>query len=46
MAAIDDWALRALADTYVDVAFIGTNGLSVERGLTTPTPARPPSSAP
>lgn len=36
MAAIDDWALRALADTYVDVAFIGTNGLSVERGLTTP----------
>ncbi|MCH7230387.1 DeoR/GlpR family DNA-binding transcription regulator [Glycomyces sp. L485] len=36
MAAIDDWALRALADTYVDVAFIGTNGISVERGLTTP----------
>lgn len=36
MAAVDDWALRALADTFVDVAFIGTNGLSVERGLTTP----------
>jgi DeoR family transcriptional regulator, fructose operon transcriptional repressor len=36
MAAVDDWALRALADTYVDVAFVGTNGISVERGLTTP----------
>ncbi|MPY82033.1 MAG: DeoR family transcriptional regulator [Actinophytocola sp.] len=36
MATVDDWALRALADTYVDVAFIGTNGVSAERGLTTP----------
>ncbi|MGH3516638.1 MAG: DeoR/GlpR family DNA-binding transcription regulator [Haloechinothrix sp.] len=36
MAAVDDWALRSLADTYVDVAFIGTNGISIERGLTTP----------
>jgi DeoR family fructose operon transcriptional repressor len=36
MAAVDDWALRVLADTYVDVAFVGTNGISVERGLTTP----------
>jgi len=36
MAAVDDWAVRALADTYVDVAFIGANGISVERGLTTP----------
>lgn len=36
MAAVDDWALRALADTYVDVAFVGTNGISAERGLTTP----------
>jgi len=35
-AAVDAWALRALADSYVDVAFIGTNGISVERGLTTP----------
>lgn len=35
MAAVGDWALRVLADTYVDVAFIGTNGLSVHRGLTT-----------
>ncbi len=36
MAAVGDWALRALTDTYVDVAFIGTNGVSAERGLTTP----------
>jgi len=39
LAAVDDWALRPLADLYVDVAFIGTNGCSVERGLTTPDPA-------
>jgi DeoR family transcriptional regulator, fructose operon transcriptional repressor len=36
LAAVDSWALKALEDTYVDVAFVGTNGLSVERGLTTP----------
>jgi DeoR family fructose operon transcriptional repressor len=36
LAAVDTWALRALADSYVDVAFLGTNGVSVERGLTTP----------
>jgi DeoR family fructose operon transcriptional repressor len=35
-AAVDAWALQALADSYVDVAFIGTNGISIERGLTTP----------
>lgn len=39
LATVDDWALRPLADIYVDVAFLGTNGLSVERGLTTPDPA-------
>lgn len=39
LATVDDWALRPLADLYLDVAFIGTNGLSVERGLTTPDPA-------
>ena len=33
LATVDDWALRALARLYVDVAFIGTNGFSVERGL-------------
>ncbi|WP_431919794.1 DeoR/GlpR family DNA-binding transcription regulator [Amycolatopsis tucumanensis] len=36
LAAVEDWTLRALADTFVDVAFVGTNGISAERGLTTP----------
>ncbi len=36
LATVDAWALRALADTFVDVAFMGTNGVSVARGLTTP----------
>jgi DeoR family fructose operon transcriptional repressor len=39
LATVDDWALRPLADIFVDVAFMGTNGCSVERGLTTPDPA-------
>jgi DeoR family fructose operon transcriptional repressor len=39
LATVDDWAIRPLADLYVDVAFLGTNGCSVERGLTTPDPA-------
>src|ERR671915_14029 len=36
LAAVDVWATRSLAETFVEVAFIGTNGFSVERGLTTP----------
>jgi DeoR family fructose operon transcriptional repressor len=36
LATVDEWALRPLADTYVDVAFLGTNGISAGRGLTTP----------
>lgn len=39
LATVDDWALQPLTDMYVDVAFLGTNGCSVERGLTTPDPA-------
>jgi DeoR family fructose operon transcriptional repressor len=39
LATVDDWALQPLADLYVDAAFLGTNGCSVERGLTTPDPA-------
>jgi len=39
LANVDDWALRQLADLKVDVGFIGTNGLSVARGLSTPHPA-------
>jgi DeoR family transcriptional regulator, fructose operon transcriptional repressor len=38
LAAVDVWAMRALEETFVDVAFVGTNGFSVERGLTTPDP--------
>ncbi|MDC7120666.1 DeoR/GlpR family DNA-binding transcription regulator [Cellulomonas fimi] len=36
LAAVGTWAVRALADIHADVAFVGTNGLSVEHGLTTP----------
>jgi DeoR family fructose operon transcriptional repressor len=36
LAAVGAWALAALADIHADVAFLGTNGLSVEHGLTTP----------
>jgi DeoR family fructose operon transcriptional repressor len=36
LASVDEWALRVLAETFVDVAFLGANGVSLERGLTTP----------
>jgi DeoR family fructose operon transcriptional repressor len=36
MACVDDWALDVLAGLHVDVAFLGTNGISVGAGLTTP----------
>ena len=36
LATVDDWALQALQDTFVEVAFVGTNGVSAERGMTTP----------
>ncbi|GAA0516972.1 DeoR/GlpR family DNA-binding transcription regulator [Saccharopolyspora thermophila] len=36
LATVDDWALQALHDTFVEVAFVGTNGVSAERGMTTP----------
>ncbi|MGP3959625.1 DeoR/GlpR family DNA-binding transcription regulator [Nonomuraea sp. 3N208] len=39
LATVDDWALRPLAHLNVDVAFMGTNGCSPARGLTTPDPA-------
>ena len=35
-AAVGEWALAALRDICVDVAFLGTNGFSTARGLTTP----------
>src|SRR4051794_13150466 len=38
MAAVGDWARWVLADINVDVAFLGANGISVDRGMTTPDP--------
>ncbi|MBK7721900.1 MAG: DeoR/GlpR transcriptional regulator [Austwickia sp.] len=35
-ASVGTWATTALTDLCVDVAFMGTNGFSPERGLTTP----------
>ncbi|WP_199425284.1 DeoR/GlpR family DNA-binding transcription regulator [Actinotalea solisilvae] len=36
LAAVGPWAERSMADVYADVTFLGTNGLTVQRGLTTP----------
>lgn len=36
LAAVDAWAAAMLRELYVDVAFMAANGISVERGLTTP----------
>jgi DeoR family fructose operon transcriptional repressor len=36
LAAVGDASVAFLRELYVDVAFIGTNGFSVERGFTTP----------
>ena len=36
LATVDQWALDALSSVYADVALVGTNGISLERGLTTP----------
>lgn len=35
MCLVGPWAARDLGEVCVDTAFIGTNGLSLERGLTT-----------
>lgn len=35
-AAVGEWLVSALGDVTVDVAFLGTNGFSVGRGMTTP----------
>ena len=39
LATVDQAALAYLRGVFVDVAFLGTNGFSLERGLTTPDPA-------
>jgi DeoR family fructose operon transcriptional repressor len=36
LSTVDAWAMTALAGIYVDVAFLGANGVSIEHGLTTP----------
>jgi DeoR family fructose operon transcriptional repressor len=36
LATVDAWAERALGEIFVDVAFLGANGVSLSRGLTTP----------
>lgn len=36
LAAVGDWTKAQVAEIYADVAFMGTNSISVERGLTTP----------
>lgn len=36
LACVDQWAVDALSGVYADVAILGTNGISIERGLTTP----------
>ena len=38
-AEVDSWAARTLSEINVDVAFLGANGISLDRGLTTPDPA-------
>ena len=35
MSTVDEWTIRELADTHVGVAFLSTDGVSPERGLTT-----------
>jgi DeoR family transcriptional regulator, fructose operon transcriptional repressor len=39
LAAVGDWTTAALSQIYIDVAFMGTNGFSAQRGLTTPDPS-------
>ena len=38
-AEVGPWTDRSLRELNVDIAFLGTNALSLERGLTTPDPA-------
>jgi DeoR family transcriptional regulator, fructose operon transcriptional repressor len=39
LAVVDEWTTRLLENVRVDVAFMATNGVSIERGLTTHDPA-------
>lgn len=39
LATVDHWAVERLRTLVIDVAYLGTNGITVEHGLTTPDPA-------
>lgn len=39
LATVDHWAVDMLSSLIIDVAYLGTNGISLEHGLTTPDPA-------
>jgi DeoR/GlpR family transcriptional regulator of sugar metabolism len=39
LATVDHWAVDMLSDLVLDLAILGTNGISLDRGLTTPDPA-------
>lgn len=39
MGTVDRWAVSMLAELNVDLALLGTNGIALDRGLTTPDPA-------
>jgi DeoR family transcriptional regulator, fructose operon transcriptional repressor len=36
LSTVDDWVLRTLAELSVDVVFVAANGVSIERGVSTP----------
>ena len=39
LGTVDHWATNMLSDLVIDLAVLGTNGISRDRGLTTPDPA-------
>ncbi len=39
LATVDHWAVDMLRSLVIDLAFLGTNGITLEHGLTTPDPA-------
>ncbi len=39
LATVDNWAVERLRSLVIDIAYLGTNGISPEHGLTTPDPA-------
>jgi DeoR family fructose operon transcriptional repressor len=39
LATVGSWALDVLGSLVIDIAYLGTNAVSVEHGLTTPDPA-------